>query len=130
MQACSPGSPVAFMLRERTAAWARRPSGTVRSGMPVTKARLASMRTSAGAHSSNSAATRAARSRTARAVLATAGPALTMTRLPPVPMPKGKSVVSPAATMTSSNAAPSSWAQTWASVVAWPWPWAATPTST
>ena len=79
------------------------------------------------AHSSSSAATRAARSRTSRAVCATAGPALAMTRPPPVPMPNGTSVVSPAETITSSKAAPSSWAQTWARVVAWPWPWAATP---
>jgi len=55
---------------------------------------------------------------------------LAMTRLPPVPMPKGTSVVSPAVTITSSKAAPSSWAQTWARVVAWPYPWAATPIST
>src|SRR2546426_1105521 len=58
------------------------------------------------------------------------GPALAMPRLPPVPMPNGKSVVSPALTITSSNAAPSSDAAIWASVVACPWPCAATPMRT
>ena len=113
-----------------TAAWASRPSGSARSGMPATNARLASIRTSWGAHSSSSAATRAAFVRTSRAALATAGPALAATRLPPVPMPMGKRSVSPPTTVTSSNVAPSSPAATCASVVAWPWPWAATPMKT
>ena len=87
----------------------------------------ASMRTSSGAHSRRSAATRAALARTSRAVRATAGPALAATRLPPVPMPKGNSAVSPATTVTSSSRAPSSPAAIWAKVVAWPCPCWATP---
>src|SRR3972149_6083691 len=54
------------------------------------------MRTSSGAHSRSSAATRAARSRTSRAGRATAGPALAMTRLPPPPLPDGEAPVPPA----------------------------------
>src|SRR6266404_4645703 len=74
--------------------------------MPTTWTLLCSMRTSSGAHSKSSAATRAARSRTSRAVCATAGPELAATRLPPVPMPNGNIAVSPAETCTSSPPAP------------------------
>ena len=85
------------------------------------------MRTSSGAHSSSSAATCWARARTSRVVRATAGPAFAATRLPPVPMPIGKSWVSPATMWTSSSRTPSSAAQIWARVVWCPWPCAATP---
>src|SRR2546422_9041052 len=53
-----------------TAACATRPRLTKRSGIPATWARPRSMRTSAAAHSSSSAATRDARWRTSRADLA------------------------------------------------------------
>src|SRR5439155_1575537 len=82
-----------------------------RCGMPTTWTRLCSMRTSSGAHSRISAATRVARSRTSRAVCATAGPELAATRLPPVPMPNGNMAVSPVLTWPSSHAAPSSAAE-------------------
>ena len=68
-----------------------------------------------------------ARVRTSRVVRATAGPAFAATRLPPVPMPIGKSWVSPATMWTSSSRTPSSAAQIWARVVWCPWPCAATP---
>jgi len=99
-------------------------------GTPATKARPRSMRMSAGAASSSSAATACAFCFTSRAVWATAGPELAMTRLPPVPIPKGNCVVSPVRTMTSSKLAPNSEAAICASVVACPCPCAVTPMNT
>ena len=130
MQAFSPGSPSGLRAFDLTAASDSRARVTLLLGTPTTNALPRSMRMSAGAASSSSAATACAFCFTSRAVWATAGPELAMTRLPPVPMPKGNCVVSPACTMTSSKSAPSSSAAICARVVAWPWPCAVTPMKT
>ena len=48
-----------------------------------------------------------------------------MLRLANDPLPYGQRSVSPWTMVTAARSTPSSSASTWASVVAWPWPWEA-----
>jgi hypothetical protein len=59
--------------------------------------------------------------------LATAGPAFAATRLPPVPLPKGRVAVSPDTTETFASSTPSSAAAICAIVVSCACPWDDTP---
>src|SRR5262249_500896 len=86
-QAWSPGAPSRRSVGLRSEARASAPSSTRRSARPVTCATPCASTTSAGAHSSISAATSRALRATSRVVRWTAGPATAATRLAILPLP-------------------------------------------